>query len=64
VKNLSRHDLDRPVAVVPNPSQLATYRWLLRYLFTDGDAPPPPPQSPALDRAATLPLAADREVAS
>ena len=59
--DLTQPDRDRPVAVVPNPTQLAAYRWLLRYLFADGDSTPPPPPPSSLDsRAASLSLSARR----
>src|SRR5260370_37569571 len=38
--------LDPCIPVIPNPTQLAAYRWLLRYLFADGDATPPPEPTP------------------
>ncbi len=52
----------RTLPVIPNPAQLAAYKWLLRYLFTDGDATPPPPSplSPPGSRMAVVPRSAGK----
>ena len=48
---------DRPRNLNPRANipvaDLAAYRWLLQYLFADGD--PTPPSVPPLDRAAVAP---------
>ncbi len=53
------------VPVVPNPTQLAAYRWLLRYLFANGDATPPPEPARPTPRmpARVSPPAAESEAA-
>jgi len=43
------------LATVPNPTQIACYKWLLRYLFAGDTTPPPEPPRPTTPAARARP---------